>query len=200
MGPQDDGVGERRAEGYGRLIVNPEILTRTSFPQIREAHQPVGRALTGVRNNEVTLLEEGASEWRKRLNERSVERSAQVCAAWKIPVSRNEEPSVRKVQQLLDQISRGITMGQDHLAQEWLERQLTRPASAKLWGSAGHHLLNLLRHEESAKVRPWSLLDLREADFPNEHQEWVLYAALKATSRYRRSNVPRGQKEIKNGA
>jgi len=195
------GVGERRAEGYGRLIVNSEVLTVKSFPQIRDPHHLVGRILVGARTNQVVPRENRMSELRTLINERSVERSAQICEAWKIPVSKDKEPSARKIQQLLDQISRGIQTGQGELAQEWLERQLTRPTSAKLWGSAGGLLLKLLRGDESVKnISPLELLNLEAKDLPTEYRGWALYAALKATSRYRRSSVRQGQRVTNNGS
>ena len=131
------------------------------------------------------------------IEQRSIERSKQICTQLGLPASAEENPSVGRVEQLVGRLARGSTLGRNHPAAIWLDGQLKSSPSANRWGDPGSTLLALLEGEGGISLG--ELLDVDEADLPEVYQVVALLTILKATCRYRRSSGGRDKKVRPNG-
>jgi CRISPR-associated protein Csx10 len=199
---ENHGIGERRAEGFGRVIIDADLFASTSFQGVRTASVIGGRRISigqGSSTGSALSFTNARSVMLDEIDRRCRENSESILGALKIKKDPNAAPSVTRVSKLVDWLSSRSTLGVQQPALIWFEEELRRPTSARRWGDAGPLIGDLLGGRSGAAITIWGLLGWDETALPEEYRVAAVEAALKSTRRHRVATRGRAKKEADRG-
>ena len=136
---ESSGIGLRTAEGFGRIRIQPEELSRASHAEFIDVRSDRGRRITATVESDPTRRR----EWSSLLN--SVQPKD-----LRLPILRNEAPSATRIGELRSQLLAASGGPGTHPALIWLSNSSSTRSKAGRWGDALQPIRVLLT-EDSGK-------------------------------------------------